>query len=53
MPYISQESKENVDKGLVALGLSEFECAGDLNYAIHQLIAKYIKFAKLCGVQLL
>ena len=42
MPYISQESKENVDKGLVALGLSEFECAGDLNYAIHQLIAKYI-----------
>ena len=42
MPYISQESKENVDKGLVALGLSEFGCAGDLNYGIHQLIAKYI-----------
>lgn len=42
MPYISQESKEKVDRGLVALGLSEFECAGDLNYAIHQLIAKYI-----------
>jgi hypothetical protein len=42
MPYISEESKDKVDKGLVALGLSEFECAGDLNYAIHQLIAKYI-----------
>jgi len=42
MPYISQESKDKVDRGLVALQLSEFECAGDLNYAIHQLIAKYI-----------
>ena len=46
MPYISQESKEKVDRGLVALELSELECAGDLNYAIHQLIAKYIKSNK-------
>lgn len=42
MPYITEESKDKVDKGLVALGLSEFDCAGDLNYAIHQLLAKYI-----------
>jgi len=43
MPYISEESKEKVDRGLVALQLSELECAGDLNYAIHQVIAKYIQ----------
>ena len=47
MPYISKESKEKVDRGLVALQLSEFECAGDLNYAIHQLISKYIESNKV------
>lgn len=42
MPYIPKSEKDKVDKGLVALHLSEINNAGGLNYAIHQLIAKYI-----------
>ena len=42
MPYIPKSEKDRVDKGLVALHLSEINNAGALNYAVHQVIAKYI-----------
>ena len=42
MPYIPKSEKDRVDKGLVALHLSDINNAGALNYAVHQVIAKYI-----------
>lgn len=42
MPYITNSEKEKIDKGFVALHLSELNNAGSLNYAIHQVIAQYI-----------
>lgn len=42
MPYIANSEKEKIDKGFVALHLSELNNAGSLNYAIHQVIAQYI-----------
>ena len=41
MPYIAKSQKEKIDKGLIALNLSEFKDAGSLNYAVHKLIAQY------------
>jgi len=41
MPYIARSQKEKVDKGLIALNLSELKDAGSLNYAVHKLIAQY------------
>ena len=34
--------KKKVDRGLIALNLSEIKDSGGLNYAIHQIIAEYI-----------
>jgi hypothetical protein len=42
MPYIPTSEKEKVDRGLIALNLSELKDSGALNYAIHQIIAQYI-----------
>jgi|TARA_B100000035_G_scaffold58292_1_gene46590 hypothetical protein len=42
MPYIPKSEKDRVDKGLLALHLSDINNAGALNYAVHQVIAKYI-----------
>jgi len=42
MPYIPTSEKEKVDRGLIALNLSELNDSGGLNYAIHQIIAQYI-----------
>lgn len=42
MPYIPTSQKEKVDRGLIALNLSELNDSGSLNYAIHQIIAQYI-----------
>lgn len=42
MPYIPTSEKEKVDRGLIALNLSELNDSGALNYAIHQIIAQYI-----------
>ena len=42
MPYIAKSEKDKVDKGLLALHLSELTNAGSLNYAIHQVVAQYI-----------
>ena len=42
MPYIPKSEKDRIDKGLVALHLSDINNAGALNYAVHQVIAKYI-----------
>ena len=38
----SKIRKDKVDKGLLALHLSELTNAGALNYAIHQVISQYI-----------
>lgn len=42
MPYIPTSQKEEINKGLIALNLSEIKDSGGLNYAIHQIIAQYI-----------
>lgn len=42
MPYIPTPQKEKIDRGLIALNLSELSDSGSLNYAIHQIIAQYI-----------
>tara|TARA_Y100000114_G_scaffold25670_1_gene21329 strand:+ start:1559 stop:1831 length:273 start_codon:yes stop_codon:yes gene_type:complete len=42
MPYIPKSEKDKVDQRLPALHLLELENAGQLNYAIHQLISQYI-----------
>jgi hypothetical protein len=42
MPYIPTSEKEKVDRGLIALNLSELKDSGALNYAIHQIIAQFI-----------
>jgi len=42
MPYLPTSQKEKIDRGLIALNLSELKDSGDLNYAIHQIISQYI-----------
>lgn len=42
MPYIPTSQKEEIDKGLIALNLSEIKDSGGLNYAIHQIVSRYI-----------
>jgi hypothetical protein len=42
MPYLPSSQKEKIDRGLIALNLSELKDSGSLNYAIHQVVAQYI-----------
>lgn len=42
MPYIPSSQKEKIDRGLIALNLSELNDSGALNYTIHQIISQYI-----------
>jgi len=43
MPYITQEEKEIIDSGLENISASIMDNPGDLNYAIHQVVAEYIR----------
>lgn len=42
MPYIPTSQKEEIDRGLIALNLSEIKDSGGLNYTIHQIVSRYI-----------
>lgn len=42
MPYLPSSQKERIDRGLIALNLSELKDSGALNYAIHQVVSQYI-----------
>lgn len=46
MPYIPKSEKDKVDQRLPALHLLELDNAGQLNYAMHQLISQYISHNK-------
>ena len=39
MPYIPTSQKEEIDRGLIALNLSEIKDSGGLNYTIHQIVS--------------
>jgi len=43
MPYITKEEKEIIDSGLENINQSIMDNPGDLNYAIHQVVAEYIR----------
>ncbi len=43
MPYITKEEKDLIDSGLKNVNESIMDNPGDLNYAIHQIVAEYIR----------
>jgi len=43
MPYITKEEKEIIDSGFKNISESIMDNPGDLNYAIHQVVAEYIR----------